>query len=130
MTEEHKEKETGKVSQEQQWVVQNFLEDCFEHLESIREMLDYELDCSTDEFAAHPEIADKNLPKDTADGNESRTLCVLEGWRLRHHYSQVNVLEGYSIKEKNHNTLLCECCARLNLSCSNGHSMIRYQQYL
>lgn len=94
MTEEHKEKETGKVSQEQQWVVQNFLEDCFERLESIREMIDYELDCSTDEFSAHPEIAYKNLPKDTVDGNESRTLCVLEGWRLRHHYSQVNVLEG------------------------------------
>ena len=120
MTEEHKEKETGKVSQEQQWVVQNFFEDCFERLESIREMLDYELDCSTDEFSAHPEIAYKNLPKDTADGDESRTLCVLGRWRLRHNYSQVNVLEGYSIKEKNRNTLFYESCARLNLSCSNG----------
>ena len=125
MTEEHKEKETGKVSQEQQWVVQNFLEDCFERLESIREMLDYELDCSTDEYSAHPEIADKNLPKDTADGNESRTLCVLGRRRLRHNYSQVNVLEGCSIKEKNRNTLFYESCARLNLSCPNGHSMIR-----
>lgn len=100
MTEEHKEKETGKVSQEQQWVVQNFLEDCFERLESVREMLDYELECSTDEFSVHPEIAYKNLLKDTADGDKNRTLYVLEGWRLRHHYSQVNVLEGYSIKEK------------------------------
>ena len=125
MTEEHKEKETGKVSQEQQWVVQNFFEDCFEHLESVREMLDYELDCSTDEYSAHPEIADKNLPKDTADGNENRTLYVLGRRRLRHNYSQVNVLEGCSIKEKNRNTLFYESCARLNLSCPNGHSMIR-----
>lgn len=120
MTEEHKEKETGKVSQEQQWVVQNFLEDCFERLESIREMLDYELECSTDEFSAHPEIAYKNLPKDTADGNENRTLYVLGRRLLRHNYSQVNVLEGNSIKEKNRNTLFYESCARLNLSCSNG----------
>ena len=125
MTEEHKEKETGKVSQEQQWVVQNFFEDCFEHLESIREMLDYELDCSTDEFSAHPEIAYKNLPKDTADGDENRTLYVLGRHLLRHNYSQVNVLEGNSIKEINRNTLFYESCARLNLSCPNGHSMIR-----